>query len=644
MTTPATVPVLNATLAATLVGKDITRSTSSSTSETSSYTEYHNRITSDGRISASYEYSFSGPLGSTFTHDDYLGQWWIVDSGVSGGRYWARAAVYWYDSTDADAVGTVDVFTIATSDGVDFTIDDVVYSSTAIADVTGEGADTIDSSATATLGPTLLGKGGDDVLIGRDDHGNQIFGGSGNDRLEGRGGDDTLYGQMGNDSLDGGNGVDVAFFFGARDQFTVTSAGDDTYLVSGPEGSDRITGIEYVQFDTAAPVPVATLVSANGATEGDDTLTGTAAADRVDGLGGDDSISGLAGNDTLIGGSGLDTLDGGTGADSMTGGAGNDSYLVDDAGDEVVEAAGGGTDRVTSSVAFTLGAEVEHLTLGGTAAVSGTGNGLANRITGNGAANSLRGAGGRDTLAGQAGNDTLDGGAGADSMRGGAGNDRYVVDSIGDKVVEAAGGGTDRVSSSVTHTLAAQVERLTLTGAGRSNGTGNDLPNVIVGNGAANVLDGRGGADTLTGSAGADVFVLGSAGAADTVRDFARGVDRLKVSQAAFTIGNGDTSVDGAVTRGAPGGFAPTAELVVFTSNITGGITAASAAAKIGSATAAWAVGDRCLFMVDNGSSSALFLFTAADANADVTAGELQLLVTLTGTASTTTADLLFGA
>ena len=742
MTTPATVPVLNATMAATLVGKDITRYTSSSTSETSSSTEIHNRITSDGRIAATYEYSFSGPLGSVYKYEEHAGQWWIYDSGLTGGRYWAKVAVYWYDSNVAGDIGTIDTFTIATSDGVDFTIDDAAYASTAIADVTGAGADTIDSSSTATLGPTLLGKGGNDVLIGRDDHQNQIFGGDGNDRLEGRGGDDTLYGQMGNDTLDGGAGVDLAFLFSARDQFTVTPAGGGAYLVTGPEGSDRLVGIEYLQFDTAAPVAIETLVS-TGPTEGNDTLTGTAAADRIDGLGGDDSLSGLAGDDTLIGGAGLDTLDGGAGADSMSGGAGddtyvvddaadqvveaaaggadrvtstvtltlpaeveqltlagtaaihgtgnalanrlsgnaaantlsgaagndtlegqggndtlhggagadsmaggagNDAYIVDDAGDRVVEAAGGGTDRVTSSVAFTLGAEVENLTLSGTAAVAGTGNALANRVTGNGAANNLRGMGSNDTLAGQAGNDTLNGGLGADSMTGGAGNDLYVVDDAGDKVIEAAGGGADRVSSSLTHTLAAQVERLTLTGTAAINGTGNALPNLVVGNGAANVLDGAGGADTLTGGAGADVFVLGSAGAADTIKDFTSGVDHLRVSQAAFAVGDGDTVVEGAVARGAPGGFAPTAELVVFTSNIAGGITAASAAAKIGSATAAWAVGQRSLFMVDNGSSSALFLFTAADADALVTAGELQLLATLSGTASTTPADLLFGA
>ena len=62
----------------------------------------------------------------------------------------------------------------------------------------------------------------------------------------------------------------------------------------------------------------------------------------------------------------------------------------------------------------------------------------------------------------------LDGGAGADTLVGGTGNDTYVVDNAGDVVTEGAGAGTDTVQSSVTFTLGANVENLTLTGAGGS--------------------------------------------------------------------------------------------------------------------------------------------------------------------------------
>ena len=96
------------------------------------------------------------------------------------------------------------------------------------------------------------------------------------------------------------------------------------------------------------------------------------------------------------------------------------------------------------------------LALTGTGKISGTGNALNNLLIGNSAVN---------TLNGGAGNDRLDGGAGADSMTGGAGDDTYVVDNASDKTIESAGGGFDTVESSITWTLAAEVERLFLTGS-----------------------------------------------------------------------------------------------------------------------------------------------------------------------------------
>src|SRR5439155_8014079 len=108
--------------------------------------------------------------------------------------------------------------------------------------------------------------------------------------------------------------------------------------------------------------------------------------------------------------------DGGMGADVMAGGAGNDTYIVDDSGDSVIENAYEGNDTVVSSVSYTLGANLENLTLAGSADLSGAGNALNNVLLGNAGGN---------TLSGGAGDDYLDGGAGNDLLSGGPGNATY---------------------------------------------------------------------------------------------------------------------------------------------------------------------------------------------------------------------------
>ncbi|HEV2746335.1 MAG TPA: M10 family metallopeptidase [Allosphingosinicella sp.] len=203
---------------------------------------------------------------------------------------------------------------------------------------------------------------------------------------------------------------------------------------------------------------------------------------------------GGSGADTLTGNDAANLLDGGAGADLLAGGSGDDCYVIDLARDEVVEAADGGTDLVRSFISCRLGANLENLTLAGSAAISGVGNGLANIIIGNAAAN------------------LLDGAAGADRMAGGNGNDVYRIDQSGDRASEREAGGVDKVQSLVSFRLGAEVEQLQLTGTDPVHGTGNALANQITGNAAANRLDGRAGADRMAGGAGDDLYMIDHGG------------------------------------------------------------------------------------------------------------------------------------
>jgi serralysin len=161
--------------------------------------------------------------------------------------------------------------------------------------------------------------------------------------------------------------------------------------------------------------------------------------------------------------------------------------------------------RLTDNVGIAYGATIEN-------AKGGSGK---DTIIGNSADNQLFGNAGADDLTGNGGNDLLDGGIGADKMAGGVGNDRFIVDNAGDQVIELGGEGVDTVLSSISYTLGANVENLTLTGSALT-GTGNDLDNILIGNALANQLFGGAGddrlaggdgIDRLTGGQGADTFV-----------------------------------------------------------------------------------------------------------------------------------------
>jgi len=224
-------------------------------------------------------------------------------------------------------------------------------------------------------------------------------------------------------------------------------------------------------------------------------------------------------------------LVGTTGADTLQGGGGNDTYVVNNTGDVVTELNNASIDTVLSSVDYTLSANIEHLTLAGSANINGTGNNLNNNIKGND---------GNNRLEGGDGNDTLWGGQGVDTLIGGQGSDTYYVDNINDVVSESAHIGYEfnTIYSSVDYTLSAHVERLILQGTDNLNGTGNDEHNTLEGNSANNSLvggagddrlDGMMGIDTLKGGLGSDFYTVDNV--ADEVVELANeGVDVVSSS------------------------------------------------------------------------------------------------------------------
>ena len=165
----------------------------------------------------------------------------------------------------------------------------------------------------------------------------------------------------------------------------------------------------------------------------------------------------------------------------------------------------------------------------------------------------ILGGDGNDALRGNAGNDLLDGGTGADNLAGGAGDDLYRIDAVGDVIVEAVGAGNDSVESSITYTLAATLENLTLTGSANINGTGNAGGNLIEGNAGNNRLDGGAGVDILSGGNGDDTYAVDNS--FDAVNELAGGGTDLVLSAVSFVLSDNieNLTLTGALAIGGTG-------------------------------------------------------------------------------------------
>lgn len=328
------------------------------------------------------------------------------------------------------------------------------------------------------------------------------------------GGQDTIIGALRDqDVIEFPEGAVLEDYVTTQDENGVVTMSNGTHSVSytpAPGQSPQIGGVaDETVDDPVEDVPAEVPATVQIGADGNDVLTGTAAADHLIGFSGDDVIVGLAGADVLLGGDGADFVAAWAGEDMAFGGAGNDTIL-------------GGDD-----------------------------------------ADLLYGDDGDDRLFGDAGDDMVNGGAGNDTVVAGAGDDRIVAEAgdgddsyFGDEINGGSGIDTLDMSSILANVSVNLGTGLGGYGSAMSTQTGSDtlwgIENVVTGAGndtiaastAVNVIDG---------GAGQDTFVFGSAAAAqgDMIVGFEAG-DKLDVSaidadagtagNQSFTLVNGGQS------------------------------------------------------------------------------------------------------
>jgi VCBS repeat-containing protein len=349
-----------------------------------------------------------------------------------------------------------------------------------------------------------------------------ITGTSSDDQIWGNGGADLIIGGAGDDVIDGQADSDTVVITGLSTDATGVQAGA-VLTVTSADGVDTLTNIEAIQFDDRTisvnngnavvvdeleEVSVNENAVVNGNVLGNafdldaDTLTVTALLDPNN----DPVAANGSGAFLVMGAHGFLLLQA-NGAFSYT--ATDDSL---NPGDVVTETftytVSDGADEAVQTLTVTVNGQAEAM-VGTNGVDSLSGSEGDDFIFGLGGNDTLQGLGGDDVIYGGAGNDVIVGGAGDDEMIGEGGNDSYNVDSVGDVVIEEAGGGTDTVSASIDYVLGENLENLRLLGSDDLDGTGNAANNSLYGNTGANTLSGMDGNDNLRGGDGNDVLIGG---------------------------------------------------------------------------------------------------------------------------------------
>ncbi|MDD0974545.1 beta strand repeat-containing protein, partial [Pseudomonas fontis] len=388
--------------------------------------------------------------------------------------------------------------------------DTFVSDATAHTFIGSGGADTLDYSTSAQAVTITIDAAGAGVGVGGDAEGDKfsLF-----ERVVGSSYDDQFTSLANGYKLEGGNGNDV-YVIGHAGSVVVEAAG------GGYDEVRTSLTTHSLAFEVEKLTYTGT-VNFNGyGNASDNLLTGGVGNDMLSGAGGDDILNGGAGNDTLYGGAGADQLLGGDGYDTVnyedgaavtlnfktgvhTGTAAGDTFesievfrgsnaddtFISDATAHTFIGSGGADtlDYSTSAQAVTITIDAAGAGVGVGGDAEGDKFTLFERVVGSSYA------------------DRFTSSANGYKLEGGAGNDVYVIAHPGSVVVEAAGGGDDEVRTALsTHSLAAQVERLSYTGTGNFTGYGNAIDNIIVAGNGNDTLLGGDGADQFFGGAGID--------------------------------------------------------------------------------------------------------------------------------------------